>query len=41
MVGWKSAEKTLHHETGKDALIWDELQKQLDAKGLKIKQGMI
>ena len=28
-------------ETGKDAIIWEELQNQLDAKGLKIKQGMI
>lgn len=28
-------------KTGKDSAIWDELQKQFDAKGLKIKKGMI
>jgi IS5 family transposase len=27
-------------KTGKDKLIWDELQRQLDAKGLKIKKGV-
>ena len=28
-------------KTGKDSAIWDELQRQLDTKGLKIKKGMI
>ncbi len=28
-------------ESGKDSAIWDELQRQLDAKGLTIKEGMI
>ncbi|PKL57683.1 MAG: IS5/IS1182 family transposase [Methanomicrobiales archaeon HGW-Methanomicrobiales-5] len=28
-------------ESGKDKEIWDELQKQLDAKGLKVKKGVI
>ena len=29
------------HETGKDKDIWRELQRQLDAKGLKVKKGII
>ena len=28
-------------ETGVDKKIWDELQRQLDAKGFEIKKGMI
>lgn len=28
-------------KSGKDSLIWDELQRQLDLKGLTIKKGMI
>jgi len=28
-------------ETGKDKVIWEELQRQLDAKGLKVKRGSI
>jgi len=28
-------------KTGKDELIWEELQRQLDGKGLKIRKGMI
>ena len=28
-------------ETGKDKAIWEELQRQLDAKGLKVKRGSI
>ena len=28
-------------KTGKESAIWDEMQRQLDAKGLKIKKGMI
>jgi len=28
-------------ETGKDQEIWGELQKQLDSKGLKVKEGVI
>jgi len=28
-------------ETGKDLEIWGELQKQLDSKGLKVKEGII
>ena len=28
-------------ETGKDKEIWDELQRQLDAKGLKVKKGVM
>ena len=35
---WAFRERLL--ETGKDVIIWEELQKQLDAKGLKI-NGMI
>ena len=27
-------------ETGRDKLIWEELQRQLDAKGLKVKKGV-
>lgn len=29
------------HETGKDKKIWRELQRQLDAKGLKVKKGVM
>jgi IS5 family transposase len=25
--------------TGKDKLVWEELQRQLDAKGLSVKKG--
>ncbi len=28
-------------ETGKDELIWEELQRQLDDKGLKVKKGVV
>jgi IS5 family transposase len=28
-------------DTGKDERIWEELQRQIDAKGLKIKEGVI
>lgn len=28
-------------ETGKDKEVWDELQRQLDSKGLKVKRGVI
>jgi IS5 family transposase len=28
-------------ETGTDKLVWAELQRQLDAKGLKVKRGII
>ncbi|MCJ7445739.1 MAG: transposase [Methanotrichaceae archaeon] len=28
-------------ETGKDKIVWSELQRQLDAKGLQVKRGTI
>jgi IS5 family transposase len=28
-------------ESGRDRLIWEELQRQLDAKGLKVKKGVV
>jgi hypothetical protein len=28
-------------QTGRDEVVWGELQKQLDAKGLKVKRGTI
>ena len=28
-------------ESGRDKLIWEELQRQLDAKGLKVKKGVV
>ena len=28
-------------ESGRDRLIWEELQRQLDAKGLKAKKGVV
>ena len=28
-------------ETGKDKLVWAELQRQLDVKGLKVKKGVV
>jgi len=28
-------------ETGKDQKIWEELQQQLDSKGLKVKEGIV
>jgi len=36
---WYFRERLL--ETGKDQEIWRELQKQLDSKGLKVKEGVI
>ena len=35
---WRFRERLA--ETGRDKLIWTELQRQLDAKGLKIKKGV-
>jgi IS5 family transposase len=29
------------NETGKDQKIWKELQRQIDSKGLKVKEGVI
>lgn len=28
-------------DTGKDESIWEELQRQIDTKGLKVKEGVI
>ena len=36
---WLFREKL--HKTGKDKKIWQELQRQLDAKGLKVKKGVM
>jgi len=36
---WAFRERLI--DTGKDEIIWEELQRQIDAKGLKIKKGVI
>ena len=36
---WAFRERLI--ETGKDEVIWEELQKQIDSKGLKVKEGVI
>jgi IS5 family transposase len=36
---WAFRERLIY--TGKDEIIWEELQRQIDAKGLKIKEGVI
>ena len=36
---WAFRERLIY--TGKDEIIWEELQRQIDAKGLKIKKGVI
>ncbi len=36
---WKFRERLA--ESGRDKLIWEELQRQLDAKGLKVKKGVV
>ena len=28
-------------ETGRDKLVWEELQRQLNAKGLKVRKGVV
>ena len=28
-------------ETGRDRLVWEELQRQLDEKGLKVRKGVV
>ncbi len=36
---WRLRERLA--ETGRDRLVWEELQRQLDAKGLKEKKGVV
>ncbi len=36
---WRFRERLA--ETGRDKLVWDELQRQLDEKGLKVKKGVV
>ncbi len=36
---WAFRERLI--DTGKDERIWEELQRQIDSKGLKIKKGFI
>jgi transposase, IS5 family len=36
---WRFRERLA--ETGRDKLVWEELQRQLDAKGLKVRKGVV